>query len=175
MRWFKILRATLGLIYFFAIISTIASPFYFFLAGSGAESKFNLGGIVVQNINWLFYIVLGLVIISQFLFVLMIYHMKKASWLLNPSTIINLPISAHFNKAGLYCIAGALLNRVPPYIYRYANIQEFTKLGLNDSAMNMGFSFDSMLVVISFGIFIIITSKILKISALIKEENDLTI
>jgi hypothetical protein len=101
--------------------------------------------------------------------------MKKAAWLLNPSSIIKLPITVHFYKAGLYCIVGALLNRVPPYVYKYVNIQEFGKLGLTDSAMNMGFSFDSMLVIISFGIFLIITSKIMSISALIKEENDLTI
>jgi len=175
MRWIKFLRALLGFVYFFAAFSAILSPFYFFIAGDGFETKFNLGGTVVPNLNWVFYLVLGLTIISQFLFVIMLYNMKKAAWLLKPSSIVSLSIANHFYKAGIFCVAGALLNRIPVFIYKYVNIKEFAAYDISSSAVNMGFSFDSMLVIISFGIFLVVTSKIIKMSIIIKEENDLTI
>jgi F0F1-type ATP synthase membrane subunit b/b' len=39
----------------------------------------------------------------------------------------------------------------------------------------LGFSFDSFLVIIAFGIFLIIISKIINQSIKIQQENDLTI
>lgn len=175
MKWIKFLRALLGFVYLFSWLSAVASIIFIFIAGSGSDLPFNIGGNLVQNFHWSFYVVLILAIISQFVFVFMIYHMKKASWLIAPRSITNSALSKHLNMAGILCFVGVLLNRIPSYVY---NI--FTRSQLDDSyrfdlSINFGFSFDSMLVIVSFGIFLMITSKILKITAALKQENDLTI
>jgi hypothetical protein len=41
--------------------------------------------------------------------------------------------------------------------------------------MDFGYSFDSLLVLVAFGIILILTSKIIGMSVQLKEENDLTI
>jgi hypothetical protein len=175
MRWIKFLRALLGFVYLFAGLSAIGSLLYFVIASSESAMTFNIGGSIVQNVHWTFYIVLSLGIISQFVFVYMIYHMKKAAWLLNPRRVFSSNLSKHLKIAGVTCIVGALINRIPAFIYSIYTSYTFPKTKHLDYSMNFGFSFDSLLVIISFGIFLIITSQILKMSAVIKEENDLTI
>ncbi len=175
MKWIRFLRALLGFVYFFAWISAVGSLIYFFIAESSSDLPFNIGSNIVQNFHWTFYLVLALAVISQFVFVYMIFQMKKASWLITPNNFVREELVNHLKLAGISCLVGVLLNRVPSYIYSV-----FTRSQLDHSfkvklAMNFGFSFDSMLVIISFGIFLIITSKIIKVSALIKQENDLTI
>ncbi len=175
MKWIKFLRALLGFVYLFALLSAVASPVYFFMASEKLSFTFNIGGFLVRNIHWSFYVVLSLAIISQFLFVYMIYHLKKASWLLTPRKVFDGGLNKHLYAAGIVCVLGAILNRVPAFLYKYINFQELRDNGMQGAGFDFGFSFDSMLVIIVFGVFLIVLSKIIALSASFKQENDLTI
>lgn len=175
MRWIKFLRALLGFVYFFSILSAIAAPLLFFFSTMDSKIAFNLSGTEIENVHWSFYMVVAMAVLAQFLFVAMIYYMKKASWLLNPKKIFSTELSRYLNYAGILCLVSIVLYKVPINIYRVVFGRQFDSAKNLNISFDFGFSFDSMLVIIAFGIFLVITSKIIRASALIKQENDLTI
>ncbi len=175
MGWIRFLRALLGFVFLFSLMAAIGSPVYLFVASERLGFSFNVGGILIRNIDSSFYVVISLVVLSQFLFVYMIHHLKKASWLLAPRKAFAGGLSRHLHLAGIACVIGALLNRLPAFIYKYWFFKELRGDSGFSEGLNFGFSFDSLLVLIVFGVFLIVLSKIISVSSSIKEENDLTI
>ncbi|BAO54719.1 hypothetical protein [Nonlabens marinus] len=172
MRWISILRAVLGFLYFFAWASALASPLYFIMADDGFTLNFKLGGYLLQNNHWTFYIVLSLCITAQFLFLAMIHYLRRAANLMDPMRSISIEVSSSLNKAGIACVSGALLFKIPAFIYFYSPYNDIKRLS---NSMDFGYSFDSLLVLIAFGIILILTSRIIGLSIRLKEENDLII
>ncbi|AGC76332.1 hypothetical protein LX97_00999 [Nonlabens dokdonensis] len=175
--WLSTLRAIMTLVYFFAWLSAIGAPISIILFSSGVESAFESLGIKIYNVHWTFYGVLALSIIGYWLFLAMIHHLRKASYRITPYRFMDTRIERHFYYAGLFCVVGSLVTKVPAVIYKYTTmaIVKSNKILLNDVSIDFGFSFDSFMVILAFGIFLIIISKIIKQSILIQEENDLTI
>jgi hypothetical protein len=165
------------LIYFFTWISAVLAPLSFFIFTGSSQAAFENFGIQIFNVHWTFYIVLSLSVLGCFLFLAMIYHLKKAAYQITPYRFVDEEIGRHFFKAGWYCIVGTLITRIPAVIYKYSTLSLVKSIGFNADTtdVRLGMSFDSILVIIAFGIFMIIISKIIKQSVKIKCENDLTI
>ncbi|MFT7084168.1 MAG: hypothetical protein ACJAT0_002666, partial [Nonlabens sp.] len=83
----------------------------------------------------------------------------------------------HFYRAGLFCVIGSLITKVPSVIYKYATMSviKSNAISIKNVSIDLGFSFDSFLVITALGIFLIIISKIINQSIKIQQENDLTI
>ncbi|WP_405370327.1 DUF2975 domain-containing protein [Nonlabens sp. Asnod2-A12] len=175
--WLSTLRAILTLVYFFSWISAVLAPFTLFLFTDGLATKFTNFGEDIYNIHWTFYLVLALSVIGYWFFLGMIYHLRKASYRISPHRFIDELIKVHLYKAGLFCVIGLLITKLPTYIYKYVTMPIVKDMDLSDSSnsVHLGISFDSAFVLLAFGIFLIIISKIMNESIIIQEENELTI
>jgi hypothetical protein len=175
--WLSLLRAIMTLIYFFTWMSAILAPIAFFVFADKEQTSFENFGVTIFNVHWTFYVVLGLSIIGYFLFLAMIFHLKKVAYRITPKRFIDNEIKNHFYKAGLFCVMGALLTKIPAVVYKYSTlvIVKNKKVLIKDASLQLGISFDSVLVILAFGIFLIIVSKIIAQSIELKIENDLTI
>lgn len=175
--WLSTLRAILTLVYFFSWISAVFAPFTFFLFTDGLATKFTNFGEDIYNIHWTFYLVLALSVVGYWFFLGMIYHLRKASYRISPHKFIDELIKVHLYKAGLFCVVGLLITKLPTYIYKYVTMPIVKDMNLLDTSIgiDLGFSFDSAFVLLAFGIFLIIISKIMNQSIIIQQENDLTI
>lgn len=133
----------------------------------------------IENTHWTFLLVAILASVSQILFVLMIYELRKAAQLLDVTDKIkDSLLHIRFRKAGVYCIAGSLLNRIPAYWYYLKHKSTFNitpEPRAFSISYNLGVSYDSMLFLLSIGIFLLLISEIVKSNEALKEENDLTI
>ncbi|WP_194851482.1 DUF2975 domain-containing protein [Nonlabens antarcticus] len=172
MRWISILKAVLGFLYFFAWFQVLAFPMYFVMADDGYTMSFELGGYLLSNGHWTFYLVLSCCVAAQFFFLGMIYYLRAAARLMTPQQGISFDVSKHLNRAGLACVIGALLFKIPAFFYFFSNNNTVNR---PSQSMNMGYSFDSLLMLVAFGIILILISKIIGMSVLVKQENDLTI
>ena len=174
MRWIKILSAILDLLYLFAILSSFAVTLFFFVALAGSDFQFPVSNYDIENVHWSFYIVVTSSILSQYLFLGMIHQMRRAARLLNKLHFLRIELSKLLYRAGLLCVIGVLTNRVPPFFYNMVYMLP-SETAAPHSTLSLLYSFDSMLIVICFGLFLIITAKIVQYSIGLKQENDLTI
>ncbi|WP_438968624.1 DUF2975 domain-containing protein [Nonlabens sp.] len=177
MKLLNILRVLITITYYLICISAILTPIAFFILGNGYVDVFTTFGYEVYNLHWSFYIIIALSILGYYFLLGMVYHLRKVAYTISPRLFINAKIENHFYKAGLYCLIGALITRLPSYIYHYLT-KDLIDVGSKpqaNSTLILGFSFDSILVILTFGVFLIIISKIMKQALKIQEENDLTI
>lgn len=177
MSWLSLLRAIMNWLYFFSWFSVIASVIILVLIPFDDGIGITLFGKRIFNVHWSFYIVTVLAVIGYWLFLAMIYHLKKASYAITPYRFVDPVIQKHFYKAGLFCVIGSLVSNVPTYIYSLATKTRLNaeRTAIEKVSLNLGFSFDSFIVIIAFGIFLIIISKVIDQSIQIQKENDLTI
>lgn len=175
MRWIRIFRAIIDFVYFFALLSAVAAPLMILLATEGVETKFNIGGNIVQNVHWSFYVVLALSIIGYFVFVRMLYLMKQAAWKLNPQDLFNSTIAALMTEAGKNCILAAVLTKIPAFLYSLTAPYMTGTFSGNEYTYSFGYGFDSLFVILSFGFFMMLSGIIINQGIRLKEENDLTI
>lgn len=175
MKWIKILKATLDLLFYFALLSAIGVTFFFFVAISNSDFQFQVASYTISNLHWSFYLVVISVIISQYLFLAMLYQMRRAARLLHKLNFLKAELSNSLNLSGIFCVIGVLLNRIPPFLFQIVLKPAPTNSSNYGSMLTLLYSFDSMLIVVCFGLFLIITAKIVQYSMVIKQENDLTI
>lgn len=175
--WLSVLRAIMTLVYFFTWISAVLAPISFFIFADNFEMSFDNFGIDLYNVHWTFYVVLVLSVMGYWMFLAMLYHLKKVSYRITPYRFIDLEIERHFYRAGLFCVIGSLITKVPSVIYKYATMSVIkpNAISIKNVSIDLGFSFDSFLVITALGIFLIIISKIINQSIKIQQENDLTI
>jgi hypothetical protein len=176
MKWLQVLRAILNLVYFFSWISAISAPFVAWLAIRGIGV--NAAGLNTSLLNSkpALYTLLTAIVIGYFFFLAMIHHLRKAAYLITPTQLISDRLQHHFYKAGLYCVIGSLLTKLPMVGYTYIIAPLFIKNRATlETTFELGFGFDSILVVMAFGIFLILFSKIIKISLNLQEEQALTV
>jgi hypothetical protein len=106
----------------------------------------------------------------------MIHHLRKAAYKITPHQLISSTLQKHFYKAGLFCVIGGLLSKLPSVAYQYIIapllISNHTAIW---ASIDFGYGFDSILVTLTFGIFLIIFSKIVQISLNLQEEQALTV
>ena len=175
MKWISLFRAVLNVVYFFSVASAVAAPLAVFLAARESTLKFEIGGQVLENVHWSFYVVLVLALIGYFVFVRMLYLMKQAARFLNSKTLFSHKIADQITLAGKNCVLAAVLTKLPAFLYG-----AFIPLA-SDSFTNFrysitfGYGFDSLLVIISFGFFLMLTGIVMKEVNTLKQENDLTI
>ena len=174
MRWIKILCAILDLLYLFAVLSAFAVTLFFLVALAGSNFNFQISDYNIVNLHWSFYIVVISAILSQYLFFGMIHQMRRAARLLKKLNFLKVEVSKLLYRAGILCVIGVLMNRVPPFFYNIVHILP-SKTAAPHSTLSLLYSFDSMLIAICFGLFLIITGKIVQYSIGLKQENDLTI
>ncbi|QJP33988.1 DUF2975 domain-containing protein [Nonlabens sp. Ci31] len=175
--WLSMLRAIMTLVYFFTWISAVLGPVAFFVFVDNYETGFDNFGVDLYNVHWTFYVVLALSVMGYWMFLAMVYHLRKVSYRISPYRFIDVEIEKHFYRAGLFCVIGSLITKIPSLIYKYATmaVVKSNAISMKNVSIDLGFSFDSFLVIIAFGIFLIIISKIINQSIKIQQENDLTI
>ncbi|WP_410503884.1 DUF2975 domain-containing protein [Nonlabens sp. YIK11] len=147
---------------------------FFFVALKDPSFHFQVSNYDFKNVHWSFYLVITCAIISQYLFLGMIHQMRGAARLLKKLNFLRIELSRLLYQAGILCVVGVLLNRVPPFFYNMFHMLPNKSVG-SSTTLSLLYSFDSMLIVVCFGIFLIIPSKIIQYSIGIKQENDLTI
>jgi len=175
MKWIKILNPILNLILYFALLSAFAVTLFFVMAVVENDFSFGLGNYHLQNVHWSFYPVVVLSIISEYILVLMIYKMRQASRLLRRGKIIDKMLSKKIYQAGVLSVIGIILNRVPAFFYDMIHHSDYNNIVKMNSTLNLLYSFDSMLIILCYGIFLIIAARMIQITVTLKEENDLTI
>ncbi len=177
--WIRLLRFCLYAIYLFAILSAIASMFIFFEWQLGEPILLSIGSTEIENTHWSFLLVAILASVSQVLFVLMIYELRRIAQTLDVTDEVrDRLLHLRFRKAGAYCIIGSLLNRIPAYLYYWKYKSTFhttSEPRVYSISYNLGVSYDSMLFLFSIGIFLLLISEIVRTNNALKEENDLTI
>lgn len=176
MRWLQILRAILNFLYFFGWVSALCAPFIAFLAIEGIDvnaAGLNTGFIKSKPA---LYVVLTMIVVGYFFYLAMIHHLRKAVYQINLRQLLSNDLTKHLYKAGLFCVIGALMTKLPTVFYQYIVapliISDF--VGMR-ATVDLGYGFDSVLVILTFGIFLIIFSKIIERSLMLQEENALTI
>jgi hypothetical protein len=174
MRWIKILSAILDLLYLFAILSALGVTMFFFVAIAESNLHFQVSNYDIKNVHWSFYPVVITTVLSQYLFLGMIHQMRRAARFLKKRNFLRVGLSKLIYRAGILCVIGVLMNRVPSFLYTMIHIQP-SRTDETHSTLSLLYSFDSMLIVISFGLFLIITAKIVQYGIALKQENDLTI
>jgi hypothetical protein len=176
MKWLQILRAILNLLYFFSWITAISAPFIAWLVITGTvdySSNINTG-IAANKIALV--IIMSLVVIGYFFFLAMIHHLRKAAYLITPSQLISDTLQHHFYRAGLFCVIGSLLAKLPSVAYIYVISPLFIKsVATTRAGLELGYGFDSIFAVLTFGIFLIVFSKIIKTSLDLQQEQALTV
>jgi hypothetical protein len=176
MKWLQILRAILNLLYFFSWMTAVCAPFIAWLAVEGIDvNAAGLGTSFIKSKPAL-YIILSLMVVGYFFFLAMIHHLRKAAYKITPRQLISVTLQKHFYKAGLFCVIGGLLSKLPSVAYQYI----ISPLLLSNriaarASIDFGYGFDSILVTLTFGIFLIIFSKIVKMSLQLQEEQALTV
>ncbi len=176
MKWISVFRAIIDFVYFFSLLAAVASPLILYTAFFENDVAFELGGQTIINKHWSFYIVAVLGMLGYLCFVRMLYLMKKSAWKINKKQLFNLEVASWIHEAGQYCIAAALLTKIPVIIYTIA-IRSVIARDVMDTSfkMSFGFGFDTLFVTISFGFFLMLTGIIIKNGLQLKQENDLTI
>ncbi|WP_431472418.1 DUF2975 domain-containing protein [Nonlabens sp. SCSIO 43208] len=172
MKAIRILRAILRLLYFFSILNGLFLPITFIIA-SNADVIFQISGYLLSNHHWSFYLVMILFFVGYLFFVMMLYHLKNAAFKITPKQLFNDQIANSLKKAGWFCIIGVVLMNVPAWIYHLFSLMQNIDLG--NSAVRIESGFGATLVIVSFGLFLVILSKLASEGVKLKQENDLTI
>ncbi len=176
MSWLSVLRAILNLLYFFGWMSALAAPLMLFMAISGADIY--VSGIdidVVQN-KVLYYSILIASVVGHFFYLAMIHHLRKAVYKINRRQLLSFDLKSHLFKAGLFCVIGGMLTKVCGSVFKYFIYplldEDYSRVR---TPLNINDSFDSIFLILAFGIFLIIFSKIIERSLMLQEENALTV
>ncbi|MGB5980971.1 MAG: hypothetical protein WBG46_02395 [Nonlabens sp.] len=176
MRWLQILRAILNFLYFFAWVSAICAPLLAFMAAGGIDV--NAAGLDTGIIKSkpVLYLVMGFIVVGYFFYLAMIHHLRKAVYQINLRQLLSQDLKRHLYRAGLFCVIGGLLTKLPAAVYKYivAPLLISEQVGIR-ATVDLGYGFDSILVILAFGIFMIIFSKIIERSLMLQEENALTV
>lgn len=172
MKAIQILRAILRLLYFFSILNGLFLPITFIIAAND-DVVFKLSGYLLSNHHWSFYVVLTLFFIGYWAFVLMLFYLKQVAFIITPKHLFNHQIGESLKKAGWFCIIGILLVKLPAWAYHLFSLLQ--KIDLENSAVRIESGFGATLVIVSFGLFLIILSKLASEGVKLKQENDLTI
>ncbi len=175
MKWISLFRAIIDFVYFFAFLNALVSPFIFWLAIQDADTAMSIGGHELKNVHWSFYLVVLLGIFGYFVFVRMLYLMKQAAHKLKPRALFDAAIASLLMKAGKNCILAGLLTKIPPFAHSLWGLYASINVRASKFSYTIGFSFDSLFVILSFGFFLMLTAIILQEGLRLKTENDLTI
>ena len=176
MRWLQVLRAILNFLYFFGWMSAVSCLIIPIMIYNGVPTIIEgISSELIEN-DILLYTAVVTAITGYFFYLAMIYHLKKAVYLINPKRLLSARLQTHLYKAGLFCVIAGVLTKVIPFIFKYL-IAPFlsgykSHYGVE---LNMTNGFDSILVILTFGIFLIIFSKIIERSLILQKENSLTI
>ena len=176
MSWLSVLRAILNFLYFFAWISAVAAPMIFFSAVSGVDIY--VSGLDVNLIEnpFFYYSILAASVAGHFFYLAMIHHLRKSVYKINRRQLLSFDLKSHLFKAGLYCVIGGLLTKVCGAVFRYFIYplmnEDYSRI---KTPLNINDSFDSIFLILAFGIFLIIFSKIIERSLMLQEENALTV
>ncbi|ALM20977.1 hypothetical protein AAT17_06960 [Nonlabens sp. MIC269] len=173
MKAIQVLRAILRLLYFFAILKIVFLPIEFLLTVNNIEI-YELSGFLISNHHWSFYPVLLLFYVGLVFFVIMLYHLKIAAFTITPKHLFNLQTGESLKKAGWFCITGVVLTNIPVWAYHIYSLTLKIKF-FDHRVIRVGSGFEATLVVVSFGLFLIILSKLASEGVKLKQENDLTI
>ncbi|ARN78104.1 hypothetical protein BST97_08890 [Nonlabens spongiae] len=160
-------------------MSALAAPLMLFMALSGVDIY--VSGIdidVVQN-KVLYYSILIASVADHFFYLAMIHHLRKAVYKINRRQLLSFDLKSHLFKAGLFCVIGGMLTKVCGAVFKYF-IYPLYPLLYEDyprvrTPLNINDSFDSIFLILAFGIFLIIFSKIIERGLMLQEENALTV
>ncbi len=172
MSWLSVLRAILNLLYIFSWIGMICAPFMAYISVNIIDyDQSDIGSSFVKSEPFLYFIAF-LSIIGYFFYLMMIYHLKKSVFKMNHRQLLGPDLKRHLFKAGIYCISGGLVSKISQSFYKYISASDHesyrTPIDINNG-------YESVFLILVFGIFLIIFSKIIERSLLLQEENALTV
>lgn len=176
MSWLSVLRAILNLLYIFSWIGMICAPFMAYISVNIIDyDQSDIGSSFVKSEPFLYFIAF-LSIIGYFFYLMMIYHLKKSVFKMNHRQLLGPDLKRHLFKAGIYCISGGLVSKISQYFYKYISSPNYASEYIAyRTPIDINNGYESVFLILAFGIFLIIFSKIIERSLMLQEENALTV
>jgi hypothetical protein len=174
MSWLSVLRAILTFVFFFSCIGALTAPFMAWMAYS--EYMERVSDLFDTQQKLLSRFLFALVVINYWLFVVMIYYLKKSAYKIKKRYAFQAELQKYLYRAGLLCVIATLI-KLPISIlmnsdYLFLPVQ-------NDGYYWQAFMEinpqHDLLIMTSFGIFLIILSKVVGENLSLKEDVKYTV